>query len=156
MVAVFTLVTIVVQRAIVMSSFTVLEYRLIQRDIALVSQAFREEMEGLSILSRDWAAHQEVRVFLEDQNKPDVTSDLSRRSLSSARLSLVALLDARGRPLFIRTLDRRNNAPLPTPEFLRRASDEPVSHVHVTSPDGGLRGLIQTELGPFLVAGAPS
>lgn len=113
-------------------------------------QILLAELNNLATLTHDWASRDETYYFIQQENPGFITTNLNLANIKNLSLNFVNFSDLNGDSVFSIGLNVNRD---PADEL----ADESklILAEHNQKPTGILSGLIQTSLGPMLIARQP-
>jgi diguanylate cyclase (GGDEF)-like protein len=151
---------VIVQVAIVLPTFIVLEEREGRKDATRVSETIAGAFTALAKTTRDWAAWEETWMFVRDGNAAYTRSNLTEETFKTLDVDAMVFLDANGRLVWGRVVDPVTGVELDPPELSPKA----FSPRHPLSWPADTKGpyekaikreFLRTGAGIMMVASAP-
>ncbi|HOJ32779.1 MAG TPA: CHASE4 domain-containing protein [Candidatus Hydrogenedentes bacterium] len=145
-----------VQRVAVLKKFEELERDLAFRDLSRCVKAIERECEHLKMFTNDWSLWNDTYEFVETIDPRYIASNLYWEVYVQNRLNFISIRDTKGNPVWENgyKLDRREpeeiGVSIPSQIF-----DYVLTHAASGGPEAARAGLIQTTVGPMLVAICP-
>lgn len=146
---------VIVERSVVMPSFTKLERSDARTVMRRVAYAFDMVLDRIDVSARDWGDWADIYRFMQDHDLAHVSGNFTPAAIKGININLVMIADARGNIVYSSVTDLKTGQPLSL-AFARRSalpSDFPWRR-HLGDL-ALLKGLLQTEHGILLLAGAP-
>ena len=94
-----------VERTLILRSFSQLERQHTQQDVERALNAIAEETHNLDILANDWAAWDDTYQFVVDQNEGYKQANLLDQTFIDAGLNLILIADSAGQIVFVKGFD---------------------------------------------------
>ena len=144
-----------VQQWILLPAFVNLEESKARDDMARCVDALRREIHHLDLFIRDWAVWDDTYRFVQDGNAEYIRSNLVPTTFTDTHLSLLFLLNKRGRTVWGKGYDHGTGRHVAFPDF--PASGLPPAHplLQFRSSEDGVSGILMTGRGPLLVVSRP-
>ncbi len=141
-------------RLILLESFTLLERRYMEKDVARVLNAIRGDLSVMASTANDWAAWDETYAFARTGSRDYVEDNLADASLANLRLNIILFVDREGKKIFGKAFDLEGNREIPFPEsLLASLANSPALLVRETGERAA--GLLRLPEGPLLVVTQP-
>ncbi|MFI4888934.1 MAG: CHASE4 domain-containing protein [Steroidobacterales bacterium] len=148
-------VTVLIQKWVVMPSFEQLEQKNSQISMHRVRHAMERNLEALQVSAMDWANWADIYRYVQDHNPEFVTTNITKPAIAQLQINAIMIVDRDGRVVVCSTKimpsDLSLEGVLTTQGELRR--DFRWREYLGTKHMG--RGLVQTNLGVMMIAGAP-
>lgn len=147
--------SILVNRFLIMPSFIELERQQADRNVERAVEAINRDLEVLSTNVTAWAWWDESRSYMLGENQAFVERELSAEPVASAEVSYMGFYRTNGSQLIHRAPAAKDEGS-PVLGVLQEPS-LPADHPLLQHADlrGDAKGLVQTSLGPMLVASRP-
>ncbi len=144
-----------IQRALVLPSFEVLERESAAKNMERCLEALGREAHHLGNLTQDWAYWDDTYQFVQDRNETYIASNLPVASFVDSELNLVCYLDHLRKAVWAYECDLEEEEikELETVDF----ASLPQNHrlFGDGTPAGEIEGILQTAGGPMLLASRP-
>lgn len=145
------LLVLVVLKWVLLPSYLELERQEVAERLTTLEAIIANEVTALDTLAHDWAAWDDTYRFVQNHNQEYLQSNLPVGTFRDNRLTLVAIINQQGTPVYIRAVDPKSGKDLPTAPLL---ADTRILKAlrHLEHPEDKVTGLIPTPWGPMLVA----
>ena len=148
-------VLILSTRAIIDTSFLVLEQAQTRKNVERAMNAVADEMTKLEETLADWAVWNASLYFMQGKDKNFVSANLNERTLASLRLSAILFLDTNGRVVIGKGIDPAKGVEAPLPKGLLDRLQPGSSLLAGRQAEDRIKGLVLLPGGVFLVAASP-
>ncbi|MBS0379905.1 MAG: HAMP domain-containing protein [Proteobacteria bacterium] len=149
------LAAILIGKLVIMPSFEQLERADARTAMRRIEHALDQKLEQVSIASRDWGNWTDAYRFAADGNREFITANITDVALKQIDINLLMIVDLQGKVILARDEDLKTERPLGL-DLTRHDSLPPNFPWHADRLDTrAARGLIQTNLGPMVIAAAP-
>jgi len=136
-------------------SYQTIENELVIGSMRRVIRTFDSHSKSLLNTASDWAYWDETYQFVQDKNSTYIDDNLSFSSIAALDLSIIAFYDSADTLVFYRATDLENGVFIdwanPPDQWLHIHHDL----THCTNDLNQYSGIIQTEIGPLMVATSP-
>jgi two-component system NtrC family sensor kinase len=146
---------VAVEKGVVMPSFTRLERSDAQTAMRRVTYAFDMALDRIGVSARDWGDWADIYRFMQDHDLAHVTGNFSPAAIKDINVNLVMIADTGGNVVYSRVMDLNTGQPMPLAFAGSRALPADFPWRGHLGKLGLLKGLLQTERGILLLAGAP-
>ena len=143
------------QTNIVMPTFVSLERQSATRDVNRCLSGLERELEMLGDLSSDWGAWDDSYRYVEDRNAEFQTSNLTKESFASARISMLAILNAKRELVWGECYAPETQEKIELPALWPMLMNKAFPLIPVNETDTSKGGLVLTQAGPMLIACNP-
>ena len=146
---------VVVEKAVVMPSFTRLERSDAHIAMRRVTYAFDMTLDRIDVSARDWGDWADIYRFMQDHDPARVTQDFTPTAIKEINVNLVMIADTSGNIVYSSVTDLKTGQPISLAFAGGRALPADFPWRRQLGGLGMLKGLLQTEHGVLLLAGAP-
>lgn len=152
---VFIVGSYLIQSSVVMPTFSALERQEAIRDVTRCSAAVRRELELLGDLTNDWGARDDTYQYVQDRNLRFQNMNLTVESFSSARLSLIAILNADHELVWGKCFDPGSKEEIEMLKFWPVLTSSTFPLTHHRDPKDAKGGFLLTKKGPLMLHASP-
>jgi sensor domain CHASE-containing protein len=142
-----------IQQRLMLPRFVELERASAQTDMQRVELAVERELESLGASASDWGNWAEVWRYMRDHNRTFAQANLTDAAVQSLKVDYLAVLTQDGRYEWSRAIDPANGRQIAI--RLNRSGQLEPSWVQARVSGTPITGLIDTDVGVLLAAGAP-
>jgi two-component system, sensor histidine kinase and response regulator len=153
--AVLIALDVVIQKHVLMPIFVELERNVATTSMTRVDNVLNMMLDTLQLNGSDWGDWQEAYSFVQGRNPEFATASFSAAALKRLAVNTVMVVDLKGRMVAITSRDLDSGAPLDIDLSLSTALPENFPWRRNLAEGTQAKGLIQTNLGVMLLAGAP-
>jgi two-component system NtrC family sensor kinase len=145
---------ILIQQRIVMPSFARLEQTNAQISMHRVRHAMDRNLEALEVNAKDWANWRDIYDFVRDHNQGFVTTNVTQSSMAQLQIDELLIVDLEGHVVLCSSEHLSSTVSIAA---LVKGNDlrEDFPWRQFLGKTGPARGLVQTNLGVMMIAGAP-
>ncbi|HEV2268738.1 MAG TPA: CHASE4 domain-containing protein [Steroidobacteraceae bacterium] len=146
---------VVVQRSVVMPSFTKLERSDARTVMRRVTYAFDMTLDRIDVSASDWGDWADIYRFMQDHDLTHVTGNFTPAAIKEINIDLVMIADPNGNIVYSNATDLKTGQTLSLAFAGRSALPADFPWRRHLGDSGVLKGLLRTEHGVLLLAGAP-
>ncbi|MUL35154.1 EAL domain-containing protein [Gloeocapsopsis dulcis] len=139
---------------ILLRSFSKLEQEDSRYNVKRVHDALSDEVDKLSLTTRDWAEWDETYSFVESSNQEYINSHLSNISINRLKLNLMLYVHASGKIVFDKGYDLERGQELPILRNFQKHLTAKTILQH-SSIKSSISGLVMLPEGPMMIASRP-
>lgn len=151
----YFILTQIVYSLVILPSYAALEQEEATEDVHRCLDALQREIKYLETVTHDWAAWDDTYQFVQEENESYRRSNLLQQTFLDNRINAILFLNLRKEMIWGEVRSLKNGNPIVLPELSEAAlQDAPVlfaSH----DGDGGVSGIMQTSVGPFILSSQP-
>ena len=144
-----------VQEFVVLPAFEELEQQGAVRDVARCVDAIGREVEGVSLLARDWATWDDTYDYVKNHNAEYVTSNLNDESFATSHVNLICFVDGLKRIVWGESRDMESLELLDVSDLFAKIQRESSPITTHEDLDDGKAGIVLTQQGPILIGSRP-
>ena len=145
----------VIQRYLVLTSFTALEQQYARGDVQRAVRALDVEMQRVDAVARDWAAWDDTYQFVQDGNEAYRRSNLGDQTFHDIGINLLLIADSSAQVVWSKALDLTTGEALLLPELSQQALQPDHSLLQHPGPDSRSVGIELLGSGPMIIASRP-
>jgi len=142
-------------RWVIFPSFLALEREEAREDLERCVRALNREIYHLDSFTNDWAAWDDTYRFMQDRDPIYIESNLVDQTFVGNRLNLVYICTPKGEIVWGQSRGGKEYRPIELPQFSSKALNPEHPLLRHTGPDSTVAGIMNTVLGPALVASRP-
>ena len=146
---------VIVERCVMMPSFTRLERSDARTVMRRVSYAFDMALDRIEVSARDWGDWADIYRFMQDHDLAHVIGDFTPAAVKDININLVMIADSGGNIVYSSVTGLKTGQPMSLAFAGRSALPADFPWRRHLGDVGLLKGLLQTEHGILLLAGAP-
>jgi two-component system, NtrC family, sensor kinase len=146
---------VVVEKDVVMPSFTKFERSDARTAMRRVAYAFDMTLDRIDVSARDWGDWADIYRFMRDHDPAHVTENFTPAATKEININLVMIADTSGNIVYSSATDLKTGQPISLAFAAGSALPADFPWRRHLRESGVLKGLLQTEHGILLLAGAP-
>ncbi|MBN1124817.1 MAG: response regulator [Sedimentisphaerales bacterium] len=144
-----------IQRLVITPGFEQLQQQEAVKDLHRCEDAIHREIYHLSTLAKDWSQWDDTCHFVEDTKGPYVQANLLDETFVGARLNLMFFYDTRGKPIWGRVYDFRNECSIEDEYITDQFTNDYDWLLRHDSLESSIEGILQTGIAPMLLCSKP-
>ena len=148
------ILTVFISLFVVLPGFRVLQEEEAKEDVLRCIHAINREVTHLSLLALDWGAWTDTYEFVEDKNTAYIESNLDD-IFDTSDLNLLYLYNISGEVIWGKAYDLKEKKFIKIKQFRENKLPEDHFILNHKSLNSEIKGIIETEYGPMLIASRP-
>lgn len=151
----FVLMIWAVQTFVIQPSFEQIETTEARQNLHRCKDAIGSDLENLSLRARDWGAWDDTYRFVGGDDPQFESTNLMEETFSNTGTDFIAFLSLKYQPIWMRTYDTSKKIFIRIPDLEAAVLNKDNRLVRFQSIESDVSGLLQTSLGPMLIASRP-
>jgi two-component system NtrC family sensor kinase len=143
------------QEKILLPSFAALERQVATTDMERVRQALNREVDLVAMTAADWADWDETYRFMQSRDTAFIDENITLSAIQGLKVNAIAFVDVTGKFLWAKSIASGTGDPLALDLIERGALPPAAVWQEALRHHSAVRGLVSTNRGAMLVAGAP-
>ncbi len=149
------LVLFVISQFIILRQSDEQQKAIVQSDVGRAVNALNQHLDGLTLISSDWANWDETYRFVQDANAQYIVDNLSNDSLINLRLDFMLFVNTQGEKVYLKLLNKSDEAKSDDQYGLKIQPDDMQAILKMTSSKQLNKGFIYVGSHPTLVVARP-
>ncbi|MCC7475318.1 MAG: HAMP domain-containing protein [Pirellulales bacterium] len=149
-------ITYAVQVWVVMPAFGELEYKGAARNVERCADAIKRDIHAISNQANDWAAWDDSYRFIVDHNEDFITANLTKETFQNLHIHLLCFIDLQHNIVWGESRDMETSVPIEAGDIFDTLRQPDYVLTKHANPEDAKQGILQTSMGPMLVASRPS
>ena len=154
-IAAFTAISYFILSLVIAPAFDELELSAARTDLVRAERAIQTDIENLEYITLDWAPWDDIYEYVLGNNPAFRKSNLDRPTLVNLDLDMMAIYASDSRLMWDQLLVGEEERPTSELGILGAADAASEFLTAHSSPDDGVVGIVQTQLGPMLISSQP-
>jgi len=140
---------------ILLTGYTRLEERNVQRNLQRLKEALTEEVRDLERATEDWAAWNDTYQFASDRNLAYLRANLGGSTFANLRISFLLMFDRQNQKIWLQGLDPILNQPIPVPQNLTQVFQDGDLTSDFKNAEASVSGILQLPEEIYLISAQP-
>src|SRR5450755_1925456 len=153
--AVLIVLEIAVQKQVLMPSFAELERDDAKTSMKRIDYALNITLDNLEVAAADWGNWQDVYKFVQAPDPEFVTTNITAVALKQLQVNTLMIVDLTGNVVLASTRDLDSGEPVNMDLAANKELPEHFPWRHNLADGAPAKGIIKTDQGIMMVAGAP-
>ena len=154
LIAVIIIITVFVS-VILISSYTTLETRYMEKDLTLEHSELANETGILSTRVTEWAPWDDTYAFAMGKLPGYVAENLIPDTYSNINVNVIVIANRQGDILYAGAYDLHNMTMMPVPDTVLALTDPKNPIMNINNPKGAVTGILRTSGSPIFIAARP-
>ncbi len=157
-IGVFTVLIILLyifSQLLLLKRFETLEERDVSRNLHTAMNSLGRLVDGIDILTGDWAAWDDTYAFMENRNLAYLESNMADETFAGAMLNFIVYYDVSGKLIYGKAFDYHDEEVVDLPDFFLNESFSKEKILYHRDTKSGHKGIYMFEDSPILISSHP-
>ncbi|MDP3563412.1 MAG: CHASE4 domain-containing protein, partial [Methanoregula sp.] len=140
---------------VLLSSYSALEERYVEKDLSQAVNKLDNELFSMSAIASDWGPWDDTVDFVQGKDPNYIKSNLQQYGFDNLNMNLIIITNTKGEVLFSGSYDLKKKVMVPVPRFFSGHLDPANPLMQMSDPHQGTSGIMMLPEGPILVVSQP-